>query len=68
MASPVLGSSKSEGVKQAPGMKMSGGGSGDSRGGSSRSYPKGGATPGNTQTAPFNPQKDAVGTKYVGGV
>ena len=46
----------------------SGGSSGDSRGGSSRSYPKGGSKPGNSQSAPFNPQKDAATDKYVGGV
>lgn len=68
MASPVLGGSKSEGVKQAPQMKASGGGGGDSRGGSSRSYPKGGSTPGNSQSADFNPQKTACTEKYVGGV
>ena len=68
MATPAYGNSKSEGVKQAPQMKASGGSGGDSRGGSSRSYPKGGSTPGNTQSAPFNPQKDAAETKYVGGV
>jgi hypothetical protein len=62
----TYGQSKSEGVKSlAP---ASGGSSGDSRGGSSRSYPKGGSKPGNSQSAPFNPQKVAATDKYVGGV
>ena len=36
--------------------------------GSSRSYPKGKSTPGNSQDAPFNPQKVAATDIYVGGV
>ena len=48
---------------------ISGGGSGDSRGGSSRSYPKkSGWLPANSTDAPFNPQKVAASKKYVGGV
>jgi hypothetical protein len=35
---------------------------------SKRSYPKGGATPGNTQDAPFNPKKQPASDIYVGGV
>lgn len=65
---------KSFGVKD---MKMTTGGSGGNTGGmsgrtgSSRSYPKTGPSmkvlP-DTDAAPFNPQKVAVSTIYVGGV
>jgi hypothetical protein len=66
---PVNAPDKSDGSKT---MAMtSGGSSGDSRGGSSRMYPKSGATmraiP-DTDNAPFNPQKVPATTKYVGGV
>lgn len=57
---------KSEGTKALTPHK--GGASGDSRGGSSRSYPKGGSKPGNSDSAPFNPQKVSATDKYVGGV
>ena len=43
-----------------------GGPSGDSRGGSSRSYPKGSKV--NTGNPDFNPQKTPPSDKYVGGV
>lgn len=36
--------------------------------GSSRSYPKGGSKPGDSQAAPFNPQKQEATDIYVGGV
>lgn len=58
--------SKSEGTTSME--KASGGASGDSRGGSSRHYPKGGSKPGNSDSAPFNPQKVKATDKYVGGV
>jgi len=45
-----------------------GGASGDSRGGSSRSYPKSDKLPPTTDSAPFNPQKVPASKKYVGGV
>ena len=56
--------------KPSDAMTVKGGASGDSRGGSSRSYPKGGSAPANTDSAPFNPHNDpkSGGTKYVGGV
>jgi hypothetical protein len=55
--------------KPSAAMTVKGGSSSDSRGGSSRSYPKG-SPPGNTDSAPFNPHNDpkSGGTKYVGGV
>lgn len=79
---PTFGQSKSEGVKSNDRMRASGGrsygGGGDSAEdrsnagmgptGSSRSYPKGSSTPGNTQSAPFNPQKAETTDIYVGGV
>jgi hypothetical protein len=50
-------------------MPMTGGGaSADSRGGSSRSYPKSNSLPGTTDNAPFNPQKVSATSKYVGGI
>jgi len=58
-----FGNSKVLGTKS---LEMTKGG--PSGGNNSRSYPKGGAKPGNTQTAPFNPQKVPATTKYVGGV
>jgi hypothetical protein len=36
--------------------------------GSSRSYPKGGKAPADTQDAPFNPQRVPATDIYVGGV
>jgi len=65
----TYGQSKSEGVKSMPAHQ----GGGDSGGGhpptgSSRSYPKGGSKPGNSQSAPFNPQKVAASKIYVDGV
>ena len=76
-----FGKSKSYGVK--PLEMISGGGSSGRGGGSdsaedssnagmgptgsSRSYPKGGA-PGDSQDAPFNPQKVPATDIYVGGV
>jgi hypothetical protein len=66
---PVSAPDKSDGSK--PMAMTSGGSSGDSRGGSSRMYPKSGATmrtiP-DTDNADFNPQKTPATTKYVGGV
>jgi hypothetical protein len=44
-----------------------GGSSGDSRGGSSRSYPKGKSKPGNTESM-LDPTKVPATDKYVGGV
>lgn len=78
----AFGSSKVISSKNTPaveggGASFSGGGgdSGEDRSnsgsgptGSSRSYPKGGSKPGDTQSAPFNPQKVAATDIYVGGV
>ena len=82
MAAPNFGQSKSKGVKSmemigAGGMSGSGGGgdsaedrsnSGSGPTGSSRSYPKGGGAPANTQNADFNPQKTPVTDYRIGGV
>jgi hypothetical protein len=62
----TYGQSKSDGIKALAPAK--GGASGDSRGGSSRSYPKGGSKPSSSQSAPYNPQKVAATSKYVGGI
>ena len=62
----MIGETKEISNKSTP--AVSGGSSGDSRGGSSRSYPKGKSTPGDSQAAPFNPQKVAATSKYTGGV
>jgi hypothetical protein len=45
-----------------------GGNSGSGPTGSSRSYPKGGSKPADTQDAPFNPQKVSATDYRVGGV
>jgi hypothetical protein len=65
----AYGQSKSEGVTSNDSMRARGGSS-DLSGPttSSRSYPKGSSKPGNTQSAPFNPQKVAATDIYVGGV
>ena len=66
----AFGSSKVISSKNTPavegGEDRSNSGSGPT--GSSRSYPKGGSKPGDTQSAPFNPQKVAATDIYVGGV
>lgn len=64
---------KSYGVKSMPVISAGGMGGGGNSGssGSSRSYPKGGSTmkgPADTDAAPFNPQKVAATSIYVGGV
>lgn len=63
----TYGQSKSEGVRSMPAVEP--GPAGDARSpGGTRHYPKGSSTPGNSQSAPFNPQKVAATDKYVGGV
>ena len=60
---------KSYGIKSLPitsGGSSASGNSGPT--GSSRSYPKSNSKPSDTDNAPFNPQKVAVTTIYVGGV
>jgi hypothetical protein len=70
MASAVdLG--KTSESKPSEGMTVRGGGSsGTGPTGSSRSYPKSGSKPANTDNAPFNPHKDpkSGSSIYVGGV
>lgn len=62
-----VGDTKSIMSKSMPMTKPGGMSSGGGPTTSSRSYPKG-SKPSDTQSAPFNPQKVAVSTIYVGGV
>lgn len=72
---PSVDLGKTSVSKPADSMTVRGGSAGSAGGntgptGSSRSYPKGGSKPGNTDSAPFNPHNDpqSGGTIYVGGV
>ena len=60
--------SKELSFKNLDGPKAGGSSGASGRTGSSRSYPKGGSKPGDTQDAPFNPFKVPASTIYVGGV
>ena len=62
-----IGDTKSIMQKSVPAVKTGGMSSGGGPTVSSRSYPKG-SKPGDSQNAPFNPQKVPVTTIYVGGV